>query len=387
MPLLNTADKVYFGETAVTRIFLGDRQVWPYLAFHPPVISKVSSDGTLSLSWETYPFATEYQIRRNGVHIRTQANRLYVDSGLQWGGQYWYTISPVVNGVVDTESGKSATVTIPKGKMSVLSAPSRSYKRVTVSWAAVPGATNYYIYVDDDFHADQVTTSIAIATQENKTVKVFVVPYRNGLLGVESNTYIYYSGRKAKVDQGSKTNMIFIPNKLDSWRSNDGWGQLEGTAAQGTFGTYSSYRGLIYYGGYGVRAELQEELGDTVVGKLRQENGACTKAELFLYKKPGVGTNARVTVGVQRSESKFSDEDPPTGTQTIDIKSPAGGDGTWIDIGTGHGNALGNGGKRALLLRRDGTANYAQFTNCRLRLSWSWNYVTSPAEPNSWIVE
>lgn len=382
MPFLNIADNILLGTTPVNGIFVGDVRVWPPAQAGQPQVSSVSSAGTLTLTWSETTFADLYEIRRNGALIATQASRVYNDSGLEWGVSYSYTITPIVFDLPGDESVPSIAVTIPKGTVGTLTPSSRSYTNVTVSWAAVAGADQYKVYRNGSLYSTQTALSKAIATSEDSTISIYVVPVRNGVEGNASETKSYYSGRSEQRDTGSKSGMVFNPNKVDSWRSADDWAWLSNTAAQGYFtSSYGSYRGVIYYGSDGVRGELRGKLGGN--GTDRQSKGSCTKAELYLYKKSGIGSGGSVTVGIQRTNNTAGGG-APSGTGNVNKATASGGSGSWINIGTSHGQALGDGTYKSLMTRRDGSGDYAQFTDCRLRLSWSWNYVTESAKSDTW---
>ena len=345
-----------------------------------PVASNASSAGTMSVSWAATTGATSYQIRRNGTYLGTVTSRLYSDSGLNWGVSYSYTITPVVGTRVGAASAASTAVAIPIPSVAYLSASNKSYTNVTVSWPAPLGATEYHVYINGAHQVTTSATSLNIAVGADTTTSVLVHPRRNGYGGYNSRTYYYYSGRAEQRDIGSKTGMVFSPSKIDSWRPVDDWAWLSGKAAQGYYtAAYGNYKGVIYYGSSGVKGSLESTLGSAA----RRSNGSCTKAELYLYKLSGVGTSGTVETVIRRTNNTASGSEP-TGTGPVTKTTAKGGEGSWLNIGTEHGQALGDGTYKSLMVRNDGSADYAHFTDCRLRLSWSWNYVTVTAQANNW---
>lgn len=349
-----------------------------------PTISSVSSAGSLVLSWAAVTNASSYKVYRNGTLIVTTASRTYTDTGLAWNSSYSYTTVPVVGGKDGVASAATSSGAIPVSAVGALSASSKTYTNVTVSWSAVLGATSYYVYVNGVLKSTLSGLSYSISTSEDTTITVYVRPVRNGVSGTSSSTYHYYSGRAEQRDIGSKTGMVFSPVKVDSWRSVDDWAWLSNIAAQGYFtSSYGSYRGVCYYGSSGVRDSLRSTLGTN--GTARQLNGTCTKAELYLYKKTGVGSYGSVDTTIYRTNSTASG-DAPSGTGGVTRATAVSGEGSWINVGTAHGQAVGDGSYKSLMVRNDGSSNYAQFTDCRLRLSWSWNYVTVTAQANSWYL-
>lgn len=207
-----------------------------------------------------------------------------------------------------------------------------------------------------------------------------------------SSAHSARTGRPEKRDSGSKSNIVIAPSKTGSWRDVDGWSYLGDRVGQGTYGTYGSYRGVIDFGGgNAVRDALRSALGGD--GTARQQNGSCTSCEVYLYKRTGLGSNGSVTVKIGRVSTAVGSGTPGSGTGNVSRSTAASGSGSWIGIGTAHGNVLGSGDgtSRSLLVRNDGTGNYAIFTgksgggsNCRLRLGWSWNYVTQTKQSGAW---
>lgn len=385
MPILNGANNIRYGVAGqgvqVLAVYQGRTRVWPPAIAGQPKISNVSSAGTLTVTWPETENASSYKLYRNGILIATQSSRVYNDSNLNWNQTVYYFVVATVYGS-DGEPGPATDpITIPKGTVGALSASSKTYTKVTVSWSAVPGATSYNVLVNGAYKQSTTSTSSAVSTSADTTIKIEVQPKQSGVYGNRSDEYYYYSGRAEVRDSGSKTGMEFTPDKVDSWRSADDWAWLSNTAAQGYYtSSYGSYRGVIYYGSDGVRGELRSKLGSN--GTNRQDKGSCTKAELYLYKEYA-GVNAGVKTTIYRSNSAASG-DAPSGTGGVSKTTAASGSGSWINIGTSHGQALGDGSYKSLMTRQDGSTYYAQFTNCKLKLSWSWDYVLVSAKSNSW---
>lgn len=382
MPLLNDADNVLMGSKPVDRVYHLDTIVWQATPDPggQPTVSDVTQAGTLTVSWPASFDAKTYEVYRNGSLVHTTSSRSYADSGLDWGQEYTYTVIPYNDlGVPGEESPASNPVTIPTGTNTALSASSRSYTNVTVSWTSVEGATHYEVYVNGAGQGQQTALTKNVATTADTTKTIYVRPVRNNVYGTSSGTYSYYSGRAEVRDSGTKNDMQFGPSKLDSWRSVDGWNYLSNIAAQGTYGTYGSYKGVIYYGAAGVRDSLRSKLGSTN----RQLNGTCTKCYVYLHKRSGVGSGGAVTTGIYRTNNTASGGEP-SGVGGVARTTSSGGTGAWIEIGTAHGQAIGDGTYKSLMTWRDGTTDYAQFENGTLLLSWTWNFVTVTAKANTW---
>lgn len=385
MPVLNTADLIILGRRTAYRVCLGDKIVWE-LKLRPgeqPSILNVTSNGTAFVAWNASLGADSYFVYRNGIFIQEVTDTRFEDSGLSWGASYVYTVAPVnSNGVVGSESPTSVPAVIPYGKVEVLSASNRSYTNVTVSWAAVPGADSYEVYVQGVAQGVQTSLSRNVAMAADQTKTIYVVPIRASVRGTASRTYSYYSGKQEQRDIGAVNDLEFMPAIIDSYRSVDAWAYLSNTAAQGTYGTYGSYSGVIHYGSGGVRDALAARLGSME----RAVYGSCTKCYVYLYKKTGVGSNGSITIGFYLTNSPASGG-APSGALGRSRASSSSGVGQWYDVGTDYGQHLGTGSHSGIMINYDGKTNYAQFSGNgtgKLSLNWSWNFLKVAAVPNSW---
>lgn len=357
----------------------------PYGVGNAPLLSVPTSSGNLNVTWAETPGADIYELSRNGVVIATQSSRIFNDSGLTWGQTYSYTVRPRRNGIWGTVSPASQTALIPYGAVGTVSPSAQSYTNVTLSWDAVSGADSYRVYKNDSLYSTTTELNVSVSTTEDTSMTLYVVPYRNGIAGTQSQTHTYYSGREEVRDQGSITNEIFQPQRVDSWRPVDDWAWLSNIAAQGYYtASYGNYKGVMYYGSNGVRDALRSRLGGGTLGTNRQLRGSCTKAEVYLYKKKGVGSSGQVQVTLRRSNSTASGSEP-SGSGEVTRTSTSSGSGKWYDITPTNGQYIGDGDRTSIMIRQDGSANYAHFTDCRLRLSWSWNYISVSQKASTWI--
>lgn len=382
MPLFDAdADDVFLGSVPVDRVFQHTYLVWEGL---PPAVSSVTvgdirQEGMLTVSWSSVSTATHYYLYRNDILISMSTSRAYNDSGLDWERDYIYKVVAHNQTGASQDSTSSPTVRIPAPSNTGISASNRTISNVTISWASVPGATGYQVYTDGVGQGIRATTSFDVPMSENQTKQIYVRPIRNGVYGASSGTYSYYSGRREVRDSGSWAGMQFAPALLDSWRTADGWNWLSNIAAQGTYGTYSSYQGVIYYGPNGVRDTLRSALGSAE----REIHGWCSGASVHLHKRSGVGVNGTVTIGIYRSNSTGVGGQP-TGVGGIARTSPSGNTSGWVEIGVDHGNDIAHGHYKSLLFSRDGTANYAHFQIGTLLLDWNWNFLVTAAAENVW---
>lgn len=388
MPFLNDADNAFRGSNPVDRIYHLEQIVFQSIPDPgvKPTINNISQAGTLTVSWGASANAVIYEVYRNGAKVNQTTSRSFGDSGLNWGATYTYTVIPVNDqGVPGEESPPSDSVTIPSGTCGLLTPSNESYTNVTITWDAVVGATHYQVYKGGVEQGLQTALTKDITVTSDSTTNMSVRPVRNGVYGGTSGTHTYYSGRAQKKDVGSKTNMVFGASRIDSWRKVDDWRWLSNTAAQGTYGTYTSYKGVIYYG-----TTVYDALGATLGSAARRDKGTCTKCEVYLYKKTNTGSWGAITIGFYLSNSTASGNEPG-GTLGRTRTSTSSGEGAYYNLGSDYGQHLGDATYRSIMLRNDGTTNYAQFTGSGddgvtgyLRLSWSWDYETVSAKESTW---
>ena len=116
-----------------------------------------NGDGSVVLTWSASEGATQYNISRSRAnenrfsYITTATSCTYTETGLPVGETYVYRVTPVSKGSVGTFVGNpspDAVVTVlgtpaAPGNLSVVPSGDGA---LTLSWNAVPGATQYNIY-------------------------------------------------------------------------------------------------------------------------------------------------------------------------------------------------------------------------------------------------
>lgn len=261
----------------------------------------------------------------------------------------------------------------------------RNYEiyRNGVLWNEITGSGNV-VYSN--------TGGISGDTYYSYKVRVRTSDSSGVVYGPWSNEVTAYSGKAEVRDVGSITDRTVVtPDKKGSWRSDDNWAWLNNIAAQGRYTTqYGNYKGVFDYGGdNAARDGLRAQLGGD--GAARQLNGTCTGAQIYIHKVPGVGTNGTVRMVFFRTNTAVDGGEPNAAGTAVERNSPVADETLWIGIGSAHGQALGDGNSgasnytRGVLIRNNGTGNYAQFKQGRLRLSWSWDYQVSAAKHAKWL--
>lgn len=129
----------------------------PSVAAAPTGINATGGDTQVTLSWAAVTGASSYNVYWSTTSGVTTATGMriagvsspYVQTGLGAGTTYFYIVT-AVNGAgesgpsVQASASTSASTTVPAAPTAVTA--SGGVKQVTLSWAAVPGATSYNVY-------------------------------------------------------------------------------------------------------------------------------------------------------------------------------------------------------------------------------------------------
>lgn len=349
-----------------------------------PVVQYLSSSGDYLIKWKDIAGVTSYMVYRNGELVATVTSSSYQERGMGWGESYSYSVLPMVGTKPCLESVESDPIVVPYGSIPELVLAEYSHKSISISWKAVPGASSYSVFMNGVIVLETESTAYFSWLAPDTEIEIYVVPMRIDVDGVPSPTYIYHTGHEEQRDIGSLSNILFTPALIDSWRLSDAWDSLDGIAAQGSESTIEdSYLGVIYYGDGLVKSGLQTVLGSGQLGINRQQYGQSSEAELYLARELGIGSSSYVYVGIKVSNSSAQGA-KPIGYNTRSVKSTAPGKGSWVDIGSEYGDAIGQARYNSLLLYQNGAKNLAYFKDCRLRLTWVWDYVTVPRLSPRW---
>jgi fibronectin type 3 domain-containing protein len=113
----------------------------------PDGLKAVGASGQISLSWTAVGGATGYRVFRDGVQIASTASPTFLDTGLDNGTAYGYSVlatnlagwSPKSVEVVATPN-----VIAPSAPVGLVAAPGDG--QVTLAWTATPSATSYQVF-------------------------------------------------------------------------------------------------------------------------------------------------------------------------------------------------------------------------------------------------
>ena len=155
-------------------------------------------------------------------------------------------------------------------------------------------------------------------------------------------------------------------------------------------GYYSSpyggegYTGAAIYGGSKVRDAVIAACGNST----RQANGTCTAAQIKMTRLSGVGSSTSgVTMTFYRSTtmgSKPGGKPDRLGTAVNRTAANVAAGATWYDIGTAHGQAIGDGSVNSIVIYRNNSTDYAAFHAYELQLKWAWDYTKTAYVAPAW---
>lgn len=317
-------------------------------------------------------------------------------------GTYSLT-QPAVNGLGPTEwqvryTGSAAfdaansavvgsTVSLPG--MGALTKGALTHSTVAFSWAAVSGATGYEVLIWNNnawilkAALSSATLSHTVSGLNLDTQYLWSVRPKaldNGgavVYGTASPSISNKTGHPKVTDSGT-TGWITIAIWADDSYRNDGNGwdyvsdMRQGYASSAYGG--EGYTGAAIYKGSTVRDAVIAACGNST----RHANGTCVAAEIKMTRLTGVGNyNSGVTMSFYRSTTTGSNpggKPDRLGTAVNRTAAVLSDGATWYDIGTAHGQSIGDGAVNSIVIYRNNSSDYAAFHAYDLRLKWSWNY-------------
>jgi hypothetical protein len=352
------------------RYTIGGDQTWKKSSASANVAS-----GTYSLTHPSLTLLgnTEWQVRYVGTTSFDPAN------------------SAVAAGVVNLRDQGSLT----KGAVTHTSA--------AFSWAAVSGATSYEIERWNGSAWITLATTSALSytdsTISNGQFWWRVRPKATNvggtvMYGGYSGNITMTTGRPAQFDSGTTGWINVTVQLIDSHRIDQGWGYPSAPKFyQGYFSSSyggEGYVGIAKYTGTRVRDAIIAACGGGTLGTTRQQQGTCVAAEIELKRGNASGSGESggpVSIGFTTTTSDGTGSRPVRDgtTKSVDSTSANAGSFTYHDIGTAHGQRIGDAGANSISIYRNSSANYANFDVRDLRLKWSWSYTSVTYVAPSWL--
>ena len=131
------------------------------------LVATATGQTTISLTWDAVPNATSYNVYSNGnVVVSGFAQTTYIVKNLTPGTQYCYVVK-AVNEAGESEASESAcattesepvTPTVPAAPTNLV-ATATGQTTISLTWTAVPNATSYNVYSNENVVASGLTVT------------------------------------------------------------------------------------------------------------------------------------------------------------------------------------------------------------------------------------
>lgn len=184
----------------------------PYVAKPAEVtgLATVGASGQVTVSWTPLQDAASYHVYRDGRMIGTTISPGYVDTGLDNGSAYAYTVvatnvagwSPVSAEVVGVP-----TAVAPSAPFDVVAAPGDA--SVHLAWTAVPSATSYEVYRNGTLVGSPTAPEFVDAGLANGTSYSYTVKALNGLTA--STPSVAVPATPVATAPAAPTNLVATP--------------------------------------------------------------------------------------------------------------------------------------------------------------------------------
>ena len=288
-----------------------------------------------------------------------------------------------------------ATVILPA--MTALTKGTYSHTTAAFSWTAVSGAASYEViqrvvggaWGAAVVNTDRTHSATGLAADKTYEWLVRAKAINNAgttIFSAYSPTLSMKTGHPAVVSSGT-SGWINIPCWADDSYRNDsnGWDYVTdmrqgyATTAYGGEG----YTGAAIYKGATVRDAVI-----AAIGSGPHSHGTCAAAEIQMIRLTDVGDwGFAVTMSFYNSTTLGSSGGKParSGAAVNRTAANVAAGATWYNIGTAHGQAMGDGVANSLVIYRNNSTDYAAFHAYDLRLKWTWNYTSVSLVAAAWL--
>jgi|GEM_PF-2169085 len=163
-----------------------------------PILSTYLVVNDKVVSWTAVDFATGYEVYVNETLVSTQTTTSYDLSSMSPGDYSVYVIV-LGNGydLSNTQSVNTVSVTIEEVDLDPLSAPVIVLTGTEVSWAEVPNAITYQVYVNNELvqTSPNRTFSLTTYTYGEYAIKVIAIPNEGDYLPSEPSNIVIYANK------------------------------------------------------------------------------------------------------------------------------------------------------------------------------------------------
>ena len=230
----SSGDIIYQGEKTGITVTAGETTnagtIVVEFTYIPTSVSATAGDGQVTLSWDSIPGATSYNIywayylgvsKTYNEGVISSATTTYTHTSLTNDTTYYYVVTTVHSGGESDESSEvsatpSAVGTTPSAPTNVIA--TTGDEQVTISWDSVSGATSYNIYwatwsgvSKTDYEgkiADISTTSYTHTGLTNGTSYHYVVTAKNDYGESNESEEVYATPSAVGTTPSAPTNVI-----------------------------------------------------------------------------------------------------------------------------------------------------------------------------------
>ena len=196
----------------------------------PLVLTAVSGDSSVSLSWDSLGSATKYRVRRKSggawTTLATVSGTSYTDAAPA-DGENTYVVIPYIGTEFNTAlQSEPVTVKVARAAAPVITS-SVNGRTVELTWTETAGASKYRLRVNDGTGWQTVATTAELAFSytsdaDGLTLEFVVIPYINGAF----NTALQSKSAKATIEAESTTAVLTVTaqenNVTVSWNKVSG---------------------------------------------------------------------------------------------------------------------------------------------------------------------
>ena len=184
----------------------------PYVAVPtaPTGVTTIAASGQITLTWAAVDGATGYQVYRDGLQVATTVAPTFIDTGLDNGISYSYTVLATnVAGWSSLSAAVTGTPAIvaPPVPTSLVASPGDA--TVTLAWAASANATSYQVFRNGTLAGTSTTTGFVDVGLADGTPYSYTVVALNGTVASAPSAAV--SATPVATAPAAPTNLVATP--------------------------------------------------------------------------------------------------------------------------------------------------------------------------------